>query len=133
MRACEFITEAKVRSVRPSVAAALPAAYSITTLPNQDSYLQYRFGVAIASAKGRAKRQEDGLPEYSQESEFGRNQVVVGYDESVEEWVKDALSQMNLDPNSAKQINSGLSHEPKFVEKQTRSPIQAFSGFKLGK
>lgn len=132
MRAREFVAEAKTKSLRPSVAAVMPAAYNITSLPASDAYLQYRFGVAIASAKGRSQRKDDGAPEYTQETQVGRNQVVVGYDNSVGEWIQDALMQLELDPGSAEQINSGFSHEPDFVKLQTHSPIQAFPGFSAG-
>ena len=53
MRAHEFISEGRIGSIAPDVARALPATYVIPELPNQDPYLQYRFGVAMASAKGK--------------------------------------------------------------------------------
>ena len=59
MRAREFINEGKTGSLQDDVAKALPSTYAIPELKNQDPYLQYRFSVAIAGAKGAAKRKEE--------------------------------------------------------------------------
>ena len=56
MRAQEFITESRIGTITQDVGLALPGAFKIPALKNQDPYLQYRFGVAIAGAKGAAQR-----------------------------------------------------------------------------
>ena len=63
MRAREFVSESKTGTITRDVGLALPGAYKIPALKNQDPYLQYRFGVAIAGAKGAAQRAKDSVPE----------------------------------------------------------------------
>jgi len=127
MRASEFITEGRTGSLQPDVAAALPATYAITSLPNQDPYLQYRFGVAIAGAKGRKQREEDNVPIYSRESPFGENEIVVSFDPNIEKWLDDALHQMGMKPSDAKLLSTHKSEETKDVP--TQSPVKGFRGF----
>ena len=127
MRASEFITEGRTGSLQPDVAAALPATYAITSLPNQDPYLQYRFGVAIAGAKGRKQREQDGVPEFSKESPFRGNEVVVSFDPHIEEWLDDALTQMGMKSSDAKLLSTVKSEEAKDVP--TQSPVKGFRGF----
>lgn len=127
MRAREFIREGAEHSIQQDVAKALPASYNIESLPNQDNYLQYRFSVAMAGAKGRKKREEDGVAPYDKISQFGRNQVVVSYDPSIEEWIDDALEQMDLPVRSAKLISTKQSEESSST--QNTSPVKAFKGY----
>ena len=75
MRAREFIKESRSGSITADVGRALPGAFKIPALKNQDPYLQYRFGVAIAGAKGAKKRAEDNIAPYTKESEFGENEI----------------------------------------------------------
>ena len=97
MRAYEFITEGRTGSLAPDVAEALPATFVIPELPNQDPYLQYRFGVAMASAKGAAARSADGIPPFQKDSAWGENQIVIGYmDPKTGEYIDDALAKMGL-------------------------------------
>ena len=49
MRAREFITE-QHGTLAQDVSRALPGTYTISDLPNNDFYKQYRFGVAMADA-----------------------------------------------------------------------------------
>ena len=127
MRAREFINEGAEHGLQQDVAKALPASYNIESLPNQDNYLQYRFTVAMAGAKGRKKREEDGVAEYNKISQFGRNQVVVSYDPSIEEWIDDALEQMDLPARSAKLISTKQSEETPGTA--NLSPVKAFKGY----
>ena len=96
MRAKEFISEAKDGKLLPSQADALPATYVIPELPNQDPYLQYRFGVAMAGAKGKKQREEDGVSSMSRESAFGENEIVVSYGHDAGEYIDDALKTMGM-------------------------------------
>lgn len=125
MRAHEFIVEGRTGSIQDDVAKALPATYAIPELKNQDPYLQYRFGVAIAGAKGAKKRQEDNVPPYSKESKWGENEIVVSYGMDVSEYIDDALKAMGM---SGKKILSTVkSEETSDVGKI--SPLKAFPGF----
>ena len=126
MRAYEFITEGRTGSLQNEVAKALPATYAIPELKNQDPYLQYRFSVAIAGAKGAKKRQEDKVPEFNRESPWGENEIVVSFDPNSEEWLNDALQQMGI--KSKKRLSTLKSEEASDVSNV--SPVIAFKGYK---
>lgn len=126
MRASEFLSEGRTGSLQQDVARALPATYAIPELKNQDPYLQYRFGVAIAGAKGAAKRKEDGVPEFKKESAWGENEIVVSFDPNADQWLNDALAQMGI--SGKKRLSTIKSEEATDVDKI--SPVKAFKGFK---
>jgi hypothetical protein len=105
---------------------ALPATYTIPGLPNQDPYLQYRFGVAIAGAKGASARRDDGVSSMTRESPFGEGEIVVSYGHDAGPYIDDALKQMGL--RGKKMISSPTSIETKDVDKS--SPLKAFKGYK---
>lgn len=127
MRAREFVLEAKTGSITRDVGLALPGAFKIPALKNQDPYLQYRFGVAIAGAKGAAQRAEDNVPDFSPESIFGENEIVVSYDPHVEVYIKDALRAMGMPPSDAVRIGTQASEEAPDVAKT--SPVKGFKGY----
>jgi hypothetical protein len=128
MRASEFITEGRTGSFTHDVGLALPGAFKIPALKNQDPYLQYRFGVAIAGAKGAAQRAQDGVPDFDgKESVFGENEIVVSYDPKAEIWIRDALAAMGLPASDAVRIGTQASEEAPDVTKG--SPVRAFAGY----
>jgi hypothetical protein len=130
MRAREFITEdiGRTGSITYDVGRALPGAFKIPALKNQDPYLQYRFGVAIAGAKGAEQRKKDGVPPFDgRESEFGENEIVVSYDPHVVDYIHDALRAMGLPPSDAIQIGTMKSEEMPDVDKV--SPVKGFKGY----
>lgn len=128
MRAREFINEGKTGSITKDVGRALPGAFKIPALKNQDPYLQYRFGVAMAGAKGAAQRAKDGVPEFSgRESMFGENEIVISYDPDVEVYIKDALQAMGMSASDAVRIGTPGSDESEDIDKQ--SPVRAFPGY----
>jgi len=131
MRAKEFIREdidGRTGSITFDVARALPGAFKIPALKNQDPYLQYRFGVAIAGAKGAAQRKKDGVPAFDgKESPFGENEIVVSYDPHVVDYIHDALKSMGMPPSDAIQVGSMKSEEMPEVVKV--SPVKAFKGY----
>jgi hypothetical protein len=119
------IFEGKHGSLQPDVAAALPATYAIPELKNQDPYLQYRFGVALAGAKGAKRREEDGVKPFNPESVWGENEIVVSFDPHIEEYIDDALNQMGL--KGKRLISTKHSEETRDVG--TKSPITGFKGY----
>ena len=130
MRAREFITEVamgRTGSLQQDIALALPGAWKIPALKNQDPYLQYRCGVAIAGAKGAAQRKADGVPPFEQDVVFGENEFVVSYDPRTGEYIRDALQAMGLPASDAIQVATMASEEMPSVEK--RSPISGFKGY----
>lgn len=128
MRAREFITEA-TGSILPEVQRTLPAAWVIDELKNNDFYMQYRFGVALAGAKGREQREKDGVPTYARETTWGENEVVVSYAgrEPLQHYLNDALSQLGLPPSAAKLVTTPHSEEP--VDTDKNSPLKGFKGY----
>ena len=130
MRASEFIKESRFGSIQPDVARALPATYAITSLPNQDPYLQYRFGVAIASAKGREQREKDGVTPYKRSTPWGQDEIVVSFDPNIETWLDDALGEMGMKASDAKLLSTIESQEDLDVDKT--SPVRKYKGV-LGK
>ena len=128
MRAREFVTEGRTGSITQDVGRALPGAFKIPALKNQDPYLQYRFGVAIAGAKGAAQRRKDGVPPFDgKSSEFGENEIVVSYDPHVIDYIHDALRAMGMPASDAVQIGTMASEEATDVD--TRSPVKGFKGY----
>jgi len=125
VRANEFISEGRIGSIQDDVAKALPATYSLPQLKNQDPYLQYRFGVAIAGAKGRKQREKDNVPPFYSQSVWGENEIVVSFDPSIELWLRDAMNQMGI--TELKRIGTLKSEETTDVDK--RSPINGFRGY----
>ena len=128
MRAREFIIEGRTGSFTTDVGRALPGVFKIPALKNQDPYLQYRFGVAIAGAKGAKQRANDGVPSFDgKESVFGENEIVVSYDPHVVDYIHDALRAMGMPPSDAVQIGTMASEEATDVD--TTSPVKAFKGY----
>jgi hypothetical protein len=128
MRASEFINEGRTGTITRDVGLALPGAFKIPALKNQDPYLQYRFGVAIAGAKGAAQRANDHVPPFDgKESVFGENEIVVSYDPHVKDYIHDALRSMGMPPSDAIQIGTMASEEAPDVDKV--SPVKGFKGY----
>ena len=130
MRAREFVTEAslgRTGSLQQDIALALPGAWKIPALKNQDPYLQYRFGVAIAGAKGAAQRAKDGVPNFEEDNIFGENEFVVSYDPHTIDYIRDALRAMGLPPSDAVQVATMASEEMPDVDKV--SPVTGFKGY----
>lgn len=117
MRVYEIITEA----MQDDVARALPATFAIPKLQNQDAYHQYRFGMALAAARGAAKRQEEIDHMNMAESPWGENQIVVTYDETDAQFIDDALQSIGMSSSDKKLISTPKSQEPKKIN--TTSPV----------
>jgi hypothetical protein len=128
MRAKEFVREGRTGSITRDVGRSLPGVFKIPALKNQDPYLQYRFGVALAGAKGAKQRAMDGVPPFDgKESVFGENEIVVSYDPHVIDYIHDALRAMGMPASDAVQIGSMASEEMPDVDKV--SPVIGFKGY----
>ena len=130
MRAKEFVTESGITgSILPDVQRTLPASYVIPELKNNDFYIQYRFGVALAGAKGAEQRKKDDVPEYSRETPWGENEVIVSYagDGIEEKYINDALKEIGISSRAKKQVTTSKSEEPLSTGK--KSPLKGFKGY----
>ena len=130
MRAKDFIKAGRTGSLQDDVASALPATYVIPKLKNQDPYLQYRFGVALAAAKGAKDRAEEGDQPFEPKSAWGENEIIISYDPSIDGVIDDALRIVGLTPNDKRLISTPTSEEAKDVVKG--SPVPARKTNKYG-
>jgi hypothetical protein len=128
MRAREFINES-TGSILPEVQRTLPAAWVIDKLQNNDFYMQYRFGVALAGAKGKEQREKDGVPPYARASTWGENEIVVSYAgvNPLKKYLDDALHELGLPPSAARLVTTSRSEEPADTDKT--SPLKGFKGY----
>jgi hypothetical protein len=127
MRAKEFITEQRA-ALSVDIARALPGTYTIPGLPNSDFYAQYRFGVAMAGARGQMEREQDSIPPYNFEKEtpWGENMIVSSYlDPSIEQDIDYAMKEVGV--SGKRLISTPKSEEALDVVKT--SPVKAFKGY----
>jgi len=128
MRAKEFITENRA-ALSVDIARALPGTYTIPGLPNSDFYKQYRFGVALAGARGQIERMQDSIPPYNFEKEtpWGENMIVSSYmDGDIEKDIDYAMKETGV-PGTKVLISTKKSEEAPDVVKT--SPVKAFKGY----
>jgi hypothetical protein len=128
MRAKEFIAE-QHGSLTNDVSRALPGTYTIPGLPNSDFYKQYRFGVAMASARGQIERQQDSVSprEFESDTPWGENMIVSSYmDPNIEADIDYAMREVGV--TGKKLISTPGSDEAVDVVKN--SPVKAFKGYK---
>jgi len=129
MRAKEFITEQRV-ALSVDIARALPGTYTIPGLPNNDFYKQYRFGVALAGARGQLEREQDSIPPYNFEKEtpWGENLIVSSYmDANIEADIDYAMKETGVE--GGKVLISTMKSE-EAVDVVKGSPVKAFKGYK---
>jgi hypothetical protein len=123
MKIRELLSESRTGSLQDDVAKALPAAYVFPTLQNNNPYSQYRMGLAIATAR----RLNDPDPynivkdreEFSPESAWGENLIVVSYEEEDNRTLELAAKLMNV---PKRKISSTRSQESSDV--YTQSPTK---------
>jgi hypothetical protein len=130
MRAKEFINEdwtgkshGNPRKIRSGQAAAMPGVFVQRELRNTDTYMQYRYGIAVAAA--RANR-DHGVP-FEQESAWAENLAQVMYAPEDEETIMLASKLMGVTPT---RITDNASREPKSTE--TQSPVAKTKRNKYG-
>jgi len=124
MRAREFISEQAHGSLQLGVAEALPSTFIIPGLPNQNSYVQYRYGVALAGAGAKEALEKEGSETFHKESPWGDGMIIVNYDASEVDLMKKALAMMNV--GGARQLSTAKSEESSTTGKA--SPVRKFQG-----
>jgi hypothetical protein len=129
MRAKEFINESQRIALSQEVSRAIPGTYAIQGLPNNDFYKQYRFGVAMAGARGHVERTNDGIPAYKfdKETPWGENMIVSSYmDGDIEKDIDYAMREVGVVGKTL--ISTPSSEESLDVDKT--SPLKGFKGYK---
>ena len=126
MRAREFIIEQK--ELPAEISKPMRYTYTLPGLSSADPYKTYRTGVAIARARSDYRKDDVNphMPEWSAETAFGQNAIVVGMNDGIAQVIDTALSMANI-PGGKKIISSPDSDEPDFVK--TQSPVTAFKGY----
>lgn len=131
MRAKEFITEQKLEDVHDYLdmaALALPNAFMIKDLKNQDFYDLYRFGVAIADVRGTSGKDgvfNDFKPRFKSESQWGEHQIVVSSDPDIEKVIDAALKKVK----KGGKIHVATKSSEEMLDTDKKSPLNAFKGY----
>jgi hypothetical protein len=126
MRAREFIVE-QLTPLDPGQSEPLQHTYILPGIRNNDSYHTMRLGVAIARARSNlgADQPADFAP-FPEESAFGQNAIVAGFNDNVEA-VLDAALKMTNTPGGKLLVGTKHSDEPQTIT--SRSPVMAFKGY----
>ena len=102
MKVNEIISEAKMPTPHENVEAALPDARDWEDLnQNNNGYLQYRFGIAMAGAP---------YPQYMSSTATHQNLVTIGYTAADNEILDAAAKVMGV--KAARRLTSKTSKEP---------------------
>lgn len=120
MKSSDFLTE-QTEPLSADQSHAMPATFVLPDLKNQDVYLQYRFGLALASARAV----EAGDVTIDTESVFGENMVVVARSPEEEETLRLALKFFGTH-NRSNQVSTTASTEAPGTD--TISPVPQNSG-----
>ena len=115
MKIKEVISEGGTGSLTQAVARAMPTTWVLPELTNQDPYMQYRMGMALAAARS-------GEPMDTQ-SAFGENMSIVGYTDADDETVRLALKLIGKKyAKGAKSISTKKSEEAPDVNTSSAVP-----------
>lgn len=123
------LKESRDGSLQHEVADSLPQAFILPNLDSGNPYLQYKFGVAIASARGKQAREKDHINPFDDNSMgdvFSDKEFVVSFDPNIDQIIASALKQINM-PIKIRRIGVEGSKESKDVYSQ--SPVSSFKGF----
>lgn len=114
MRAKEFINEDHyIGRLEDGIRHTLPRTYVLPNLPNQDPYLQYRFGLSLAASGAGAKKPTPETP-------WGENMAVLAYTSGDQEIIQNALAGSH---EAAVQISTDKSEEN--PDTNIKSPVPA--------
>lgn len=127
MRIKDLLQETKLSgkpgNLQKGVSEELPGAFVQRELRNTDPYMQYRYGIAVATARA----EKNGDVEFDQESPWAENLTQVMYVPEDEETIKLASKLMGVTPTK---IADNKSHETRDVS--TASPVAKSKRNKYG-
>ena len=125
MRAREFMVEQKSQ-LDPGQSNPLQHTYILPGIRNNDSYHTLRFGVAIARARAEIGGDAKNFPPFTDQSAFGQNAIVAGFNDNVEDVIDLALKLTGTE-GGKELIGTEASQEPPGTD--TVSPVKAFKGY----
>lgn len=125
MRAREFISESRAK-LPDEASYPMHDTFMLPGVRNNDSYLSYRLGVAMARARAELGGADKDLPPWASESAMGMYAVVAGFNDNVDPVIDRALA-MTDTPGGKQAVSSIPSEEPPGVGKH--SPIKPFKGY----
>jgi hypothetical protein len=125
MRAQEFIVEQRAK-LDPKIANPLKHTFLIPGIRNNDAYHTYRLGTAMARARADIGGVTQDFPEFTDQSAFGQNAIVVGFNNTVDQVIDRALA-MTGTPGGKTLVGTKESEEPS--DTATHSPMKAFAGY----
>jgi hypothetical protein len=125
MRAKEFVTEQRMK-LSQDIADPIRHAFILPGIRNNDAYRALRFSIALARARAEVAGYAKDWDTFEEESAFGQNAIVLGFNDSVDEIIDKAL-EMTKTPGGKELIGSKNSMEPPEVQKT--SPVKAFKGY----
>lgn len=125
MRAREFVSEARA-TLTPDEAGPMRQTYILPGIRNNDAYHTYRLSMAIARARADIGGVTDDLPPFPEQSAFGQNAVVAGFDDTVIPVLDQALK-LTGTPGGKVMVSTATSEEPPGTD--TQSPIRGFGGY----
>jgi len=125
MRAQEFIVEQRAK-LDPKIANPLKHTFLIPGIRNNDAYHTYRLGTAMARARADIGGVTQDFPEFTDQSAFGQNAIVVGFNNTVDQVIDRALA-MTGTPGGKTLVGTKESEEP--GDTATHSPMKAFAGY----
>jgi hypothetical protein len=125
MRAREFITEQRMK-LSQDIAGPLRHTFILPGIRNNDAYRALRFSIALARARADVAGYSKDWDPFEEESAFGQNTLILGFNDSVDEVIDQALAMTNT-PGGKELIGSKNSVEPPEVQKT--SPVRAFKGY----
>ena len=125
MRAREFIVEQRAE-LDPGQSNPLQHTYIIPGIKNNDAYHTLRLGVAIARARAEVGADTSNFPPFTDQSAFGQNAIVAGFNDNVEDVIDLALKLTGTE-GGKELIGTTNSEEPPGID--TRSPINSFKGY----
>jgi hypothetical protein len=120
MKIAELLENFRAAPLRKDLVSTMPPTVVIPELQNNDSYTQYRYLMALASAEA-IRRGEVAM---DQESAWNENTAVVCYAPEELEIVDMANKMMGV---TGRKISSTPSQEPKHIN--SASPVRKFVDF----
>lgn len=125
MRAREFITEQRAE-LPTGQSGPLQHTYILPGVRNNDAYTTMRLSVAMARARAEVAGADKDMPAWTDQSAFGQNALIAGFNDGIEEVIDRALAMANI-PGGKELIGSKTSQEP--ADTGNLSPIKGFAGY----